>query len=87
MDAIEHDRFTLRIHQLTTPERAADPEWRARTLAISNAIHTEDIPPCQAAHKGALSPFYQPGPLSHLEASNWRFHRFLQSRLCGPPAA
>jgi len=47
------------------------------------AVHAEDIPACEAAQKGVTSPLYEPGPLSHLEASLWRFHRFLRRSLLG----
>ncbi len=81
MDAIEHGRFTLRIHLMASPERAADPVFLAVNSPGLTAIHLEDVPPLEAAQKAVFSPFYEPGPLSHLEGSLWRFHRFLQARL------
>lgn len=86
MDQIEHNRFRLKIHILSTPEQAADPEFRARNRALSEVIHGEDIPACEGAQRGVTSPAYEPGPLSHLEGSLWRLHRFLQKKLLQPAA-
>lgn len=83
LDAIEHGRFRLNIHLLARPDLAAIPEFVAGFRAQAMAIHDEDIPACQGAQKGVMSPLYTPGPLSHLEASVWRLHRFLKARLAG----
>lgn len=80
---IGHDRFQLRIHLLAHPELAAVPEFVAQFREQVMGVHAEDIAACEAAQKGVTSPLYEPGPLSHLEASLWRFHRFLHSRLGG----
>lgn len=80
---VEHGRFQLRIHLLTTPEFAAAPEFVAHYRDQVLAVHAEDIPACEAAQKGVTSPLYEPGPLSHLEAGLWRFHRFLRRSLLG----
>ncbi|MBP6547090.1 MAG: aromatic ring-hydroxylating dioxygenase subunit alpha [Phenylobacterium sp.] len=84
LDAIEHGRFTLNIHLLTRPDFAAAPELVAYYRDQVMAIHAEDIPACEGAQKGVTSPLYTPGPLSHLEACLWRFHRFLRSRCAAP---
>jgi hypothetical protein len=60
---------------------AGDPEVVARYTAGSAAIHNEDITVCEGIQRGVQSPFYIPGPLSHLEASLLRFHLFLKARL------
>lgn len=80
LDAIEQDRFRLKIHLLATPDFAAVPEFVEGFRAQAMAIHNEDIPVCEGAQKGVTSPLYTPGPLSHLEASVWRLHRFLKKR-------
>jgi phenylpropionate dioxygenase-like ring-hydroxylating dioxygenase large terminal subunit len=78
LDQISHQRFTLRIHLLTSPAFAAIPEAVAALSAQVTAIHLEDIPVCEGVQKGVTSLLYQPGPLSHLEATLWRFHAFLR---------
>ncbi|MDO8802093.1 aromatic ring-hydroxylating dioxygenase subunit alpha [Phenylobacterium sp.] len=78
LDSIEHGRFRLNIHLLASPDLAAIPEFVAGFRAQALAIHDEDIPVCEGAQKGVTSPLYIPGPLSHLEASVWRLHRFLK---------
>lgn len=75
------DRFTLRIHLLASPDFAAVPEFVAHYRDQVRAIHLEDVPACEGVQKGVASPFYQPGPLSHLEQSLWRFHRHLQQAM------
>lgn len=81
MDQIAHGGFRLRIHLLTTAEFAASPEAVAAYRAQVMAVHDEDIPACRGAQAGVMSPLYEPGPLSHLEACLWRFHAHLQRRL------
>jgi phenylpropionate dioxygenase-like ring-hydroxylating dioxygenase large terminal subunit len=81
LDAIEHETFRLRIHLLARAEAAAIPEFVDQFRQQVMAVHAEDIAICQAAQKGVTSPLYEPGPLSHLEACLWRFHRFLQARI------
>ncbi|CAN5841745.1 hypothetical protein BH11PSE1_BH11PSE1_10040 [soil metagenome] len=83
LDAIEHGKFRLNIHLLAKPDFAAVPEFVEGFRAQAMAIHDEDIPVCEGAQKGVTSPLYTPGPLSHLEASVWRLHQFLKSRLAG----
>jgi len=78
LEAIEHARFTLRVHLLMTPETAAIPEMVQGFREQVNAVHLEDIPACEGVQKGVFSPLYVPGPLSHLEAGLWAFHRHLQ---------
>ena len=85
LDRIEHQSFRLRIHLLTSEAFAAVPEFVEGYREAVMAVHLEDIPVCEGVQRGVLSPFYQPGPLSHLEASAWRFHRFLKRQLCGGP--
>lgn len=84
LDRIEHERFTLRIHLLTPPDFAAAPDYVAHYREQVMAIHAEDIPVCEGVQRGVLSPFYEPGPLSHLEASLWRFHSFLREQMARP---
>lgn len=81
LDRIEHQSFTLRVHLLTPPEFAAAPEYVAHYREQVLAVHLEDIPACEGTQKGVMSPLYAPGPLSHLEAGLWRFHRFLKARM------
>lgn len=78
---IETDRFTLKIHLLAPPEFAAVPEFVALYREQVTAIHLEDIPACEGVQQGVASPFYTPGPLSHLEQPLWRFHRHLQQAM------
>jgi phenylpropionate dioxygenase-like ring-hydroxylating dioxygenase large terminal subunit len=80
MTDLSHSRFSLRIHLLTSPERAADPAFVEAAAAQLTTIHLEDIPACEGIQKGVSSPLYEPGPLSPLEACLWRFHRHLQAR-------
>jgi len=75
---ITRTRFKLRVHLLAPPELAAIPEVVAQYSAAITAIHLEDIPVCTGVQQGVVSPRYEPGPLSHLEACLWRFHRHLQ---------
>jgi phenylpropionate dioxygenase-like ring-hydroxylating dioxygenase large terminal subunit len=77
LDAIAADRFTLRIHLLLPPELAAIPEVVAEFEQQVRAVHAEDIPVCEGIQAGVRSRLYQPGPLSHLEAGLWNFHRHL----------
>jgi phenylpropionate dioxygenase-like ring-hydroxylating dioxygenase large terminal subunit len=77
-DRIEHHRFLLRIHLLTRPELAAQPELVARYAEQIRHIHLEDIPVCEGVQRGYRSPLYASGPLSHLEGGLWHFHRYLQ---------
>jgi phenylpropionate dioxygenase-like ring-hydroxylating dioxygenase large terminal subunit len=81
MDRIEADAFRLRIHLLMPPERAAIPDEVENARQLSMVIHGEDIPVCEGIHKGMASPFYEPGPLSPLEASVLRFHQYLKAGL------
>ncbi|MDP3298538.1 MAG: aromatic ring-hydroxylating dioxygenase subunit alpha [Phenylobacterium sp.] len=78
---IEAARFTLKIHLLAPPEFAAVPEFVALYREQVTAIHLEDVPACQGVQQGVASPFYEPGPLSHLERPLWRFHRHLQQAM------
>lgn len=87
LDAVRQSRFRLRIHLLTSPEFAASPEKVAYLRASVQAVHAEDIAACEAVQAGVVSPFYQPGPLSHLEAPLWRFHAHLARRLVGEARA
>jgi phenylpropionate dioxygenase-like ring-hydroxylating dioxygenase large terminal subunit len=82
LDRIRHQSFRLRIHLLTSEAFAAVPEFVESYREAVMAVHLEDIQVCEGVQRGVLSPLYQPGPLSHLEASAWRFHRFLQRHLC-----
>jgi phenylpropionate dioxygenase-like ring-hydroxylating dioxygenase large terminal subunit len=83
-DRIEHQSFKLRIHLLTSEAFAAVPAFVARYRDAVTAVHLEDIPACEGVQRGVLSPLYEPGPLSHLEAAAWRFHRFLRRQLIRP---
>jgi len=77
---LEKDRFTLRIHLFLPPELATDAGLVELVTENLRTIHMEDIPFCEGVQKGLQSSNYTPGPLSHLEACNWHFHRYLQSR-------
>jgi phenylpropionate dioxygenase-like ring-hydroxylating dioxygenase large terminal subunit len=81
MDRMEADAFRLRIHILMPPDRAANAEEVAHSRELSMIIHGEDIPVCEGIHRGMASPFYEPGPLSPLEASVLRFHQYLKAGL------
>jgi phenylpropionate dioxygenase-like ring-hydroxylating dioxygenase large terminal subunit len=81
MDLHSHDHFTLAIHLMAHPVYANDPAFVAETTALTTAIHLEDIPVCEGVWKGVNSRYAQVGRLSHLEAANWKFHRYLQERL------
>jgi phenylpropionate dioxygenase-like ring-hydroxylating dioxygenase large terminal subunit len=83
LDRIEHRAFRLRIHLLTSEAFAAVPEFVAGYREAVMGVHLEDIPVCEGVQRGVLSPLYEPGPLSHLEASLSRFHRFLRRQSCG----
>jgi len=78
---ITRTRFKLRVHLLAPPELAEVPDIAAQYREAINAIHLEDIPVCAGMQRGVESPFYQPGPLSHLEACLWRFHSYLKRAL------
>ena len=78
LDQVTQGAFRLRIHLLATPEFAAVPEFVAHYREQVAAVHAEDIPACEGAQAGVASPLYEPGPLSHLEAPLWRFHRHLR---------
>ena len=80
LDRLSHDAFRLRIHLLAPPEFAAVPEMVAHYREQVLAVHNEDIPACEGTWRGVRSPFYEPGPLSHLEAPLWRFHTHLARR-------
>jgi len=56
-------------------------EFASSISRHSQGSRLEDIPFCAGVQRGLGSASYQPGPLSHLEKANWRFHRFLQERL------
>lgn len=75
---ISRARFKLRIHLLAPPELAEMPAVVEEYRSTINAIHLEDIPVCAGVQSGVESQLYAPGPLSHLEACIWRFHRHLQ---------
>ena len=81
MDLHGYDRFTLDIHLLAPPALADDADFVAGYAEIANAIHLEDIPMCEGVWKGLNSGYARIGRLSHLEATNWRFHRYLAERL------
>lgn len=81
LDAVRHDSFNLRIHLLAPPELAEHPEFVAGFREQVLAVHSEDIPVCEGTWAGVRSPFYTPGPLSHLEACVQRFHQHLSRRL------
>jgi phenylpropionate dioxygenase-like ring-hydroxylating dioxygenase large terminal subunit len=83
MDLHGHDHFTLDIHLLAPPALAEDADFVAGYADIANAIHLEDIPMCEGVWKGLNSAYARIGRLSHLEAANWRFHRYLAERLAG----
>jgi phenylpropionate dioxygenase-like ring-hydroxylating dioxygenase large terminal subunit len=74
---IAPERFTLTIHLLVPPELAAVPGIVEAFREQVAAVHGEDIPVCAGVQQGVASPLYQPGPLSHLEAALWAFHRHL----------
>jgi phenylpropionate dioxygenase-like ring-hydroxylating dioxygenase large terminal subunit len=75
---IEAARFTLRVHMLTPPEFAAQPDYVAVFREQVSAVHQEDIAICERTQAGVTSPLYAPGPLSHLEGCLWRFHLHLK---------
>jgi phenylpropionate dioxygenase-like ring-hydroxylating dioxygenase large terminal subunit len=77
----DHGSFELRIHLLVTEAMAEDPSAVQAFTETLTQIHLEDIPMCEGVWKGVNSQFYQPGRLSHLEACNWQFHRYLKERL------
>ena len=81
LDALEQQRFQLRIHLLTTPEQASMPKLIASYVDAIRAIHIEDIDVCAGVQAGYRSALAVPGPLSHLEGCLWHFHRYLQR--CG----
>lgn len=83
MDQVRADGFNLRIHLLAPPDFAAVPEFVEAFTEQVTQIHLEDIPACAGVQAGVESPLYEPGPLSHLEAPVWRFHRHLKARLGG----
>lgn len=87
LDSIRQASFRLRIHLLTSREFAASPEAVAYLRASVQAVHAEDIAACEGVQAGVASPFYRPGPLSHLEAPVWRFHAHLARRLTGQALA
>lgn len=78
---ITRTRFKLRVHLLAPPELAEVPAIAAQYREAINGIHLEDIPVCAGMQRGVESPFYEPGPLSHLEACLWRFHSYLKRAL------
>lgn len=77
---IEATGFTLNIHLLVPPELAGVPEIVEEFRQQVAAIHGEDIPVCEGVQKGVASSLYTPGPLSHLEAALWAFHRHIADR-------
>ena len=81
MDRIAAAGFRLRVHLLASPEMAAIPEFVAGFRAQVMAVHLEDIAVCERIQAGVTSPYFEPGPLSHLEAALWHFHRHLKHRL------
>jgi phenylpropionate dioxygenase-like ring-hydroxylating dioxygenase large terminal subunit len=76
-----HDHFTLEIHLMAQRPLADDPGFTEQYARIATAIHLEDIPMCEGVWKGLNSRFVRDGRLSHLEAANWKFHRWLRERL------
>ena len=76
-----HDRFTLDIDLLASPALARDPEFVEAYGQAALAIHLEDIPMCEGVWRGMHSRYAKPGRLSHLEAANWKFYRYLAERL------
>lgn len=85
LSQLQSAAFRLRVHLLAPPALAASPEFAAAFREQVTAIHMEDIPACEGVQRGVASRLYAPGPLSHLEACLWRFHRFL--RRCGASAS
>jgi phenylpropionate dioxygenase-like ring-hydroxylating dioxygenase large terminal subunit len=83
MDLHGHDHFTLDIHLLAPPALVDDPDFVTGYADVATAIHLEDIPMCEGVWKGLNSAYACRGRLSHLEAANWRFHRYLAERLAG----
>jgi phenylpropionate dioxygenase-like ring-hydroxylating dioxygenase large terminal subunit len=77
-DALEQQRFLLRIHLLTSPEHAKTPHLIAAYVDAIRAIHIEDIDVCAGVQAGYRSVLATSGPLSHLEGCLWHFHRYLQ---------
>jgi len=76
-----HERFTLDIDLLTSPELARDASFTEAYAQAGLAIHLEDIPMCEGVWRGMHSGYAQSGRLSHLEAANWKFYRYLAARL------
>lgn len=76
-----HDRFTLDVHLMAHRPLADDPAFVERYAQIVTAIHLEDIPMCEGVWRGVNSRYAQDGRLSHLEAANWRFYKYLQEHL------
>jgi len=77
-NALEKDRFLLRIHLLAPPEIANDASTVEAMVDWVRGVHLEDIPVCEGVQSGLHSSLYRSGPLSHLEKCNWHFQRFLQ---------
>jgi len=81
MDVDRHDHFKLDIHVMAHRPLADDGAFAERYGQVVTAIHLEDIPMCEGVWKGVSSRYARPGRLSHLEAANWRFHRYLRERM------
>ena len=81
MQNVSVDRFTLRIHLMAPPEIAGSPEFLEIYREQVRQIHLEDVSACEGVQKGLQSRLYQPGPLSHLEASLWHFQKYIAARM------
>lgn len=78
---VKKDHFTLRIHLLMPAALAADEALVSFGKESLRTIHLEDIPFCEGVQRGLSSASYKSGPLSPLEACNWKFHRYLKEKL------
>ena len=77
MQIDRYDHIHLRIHSLL-PEALAQNEGIVRILGETlRDVHLEDIAVCEGIQKGIQSTTWQPGLLSHQEATMARFHRHL----------
>jgi phenylpropionate dioxygenase-like ring-hydroxylating dioxygenase large terminal subunit len=81
MNVDRHDHFTLDIHLLAHRPLADDAAFVEAYAQLVTAIHLEDIPMCEGVWKGVRSRYARRGRLSHLEAANWKFYRYLRDRL------
>jgi Rieske 2Fe-2S family protein len=66
-------RSELHVYSLLAPSAFADPEFARKyeeyRSFILNAIAEEDGPMVVKLQKAMESPFYEPGPLAHLEGA------------------